>query len=126
LKCLRDRGNALAHFVAAGGPKAQWKLQIPPHGQMRIERVVLKNHGHVASLGRGRGDVLLANKNATGVDGFQTGENSQQGCFPGAGRANHGEEFVLAQRKIKSREDRRVFSESLGDFFEADASHRAS
>jgi len=63
---------------------------------MRIERIVLEDHGDVPVLGRHLIDNPVIDADLSGADLFQSGDHAQRRRFSAAGRAHqHYELFIL-------------------------------
>ena len=62
---------------------------------MRVERVVLKDHGDVAVFGRDVVDDVLADADGAGRDFFQAGDHAQRRRFSTARRPDKDDEFAI-------------------------------
>ena len=85
---------ACALFLVNAGD-LQGEAHVVAHGHVRVQRVVLENHGDVAVLGRNVGDIAVADEDAAGVDVFQACEHAQGGGLATAGRTDQNEEFPV-------------------------------
>jgi len=64
-------------------------------GHVRIERVVLEDHGDVAVLGGQIGHVAVADPDVADVDLFEAREHPQRGGLAAAGGADEDEELAI-------------------------------
>jgi len=68
--------------------QAQTESHVFVHGHVRIERIVLENHGDIAILGGNIVDQLVADVHFAAGDFFQTCDHAQGGGLTAAGRAD--------------------------------------
>ncbi len=80
----------------------QREADVLGHGHVRIERVALEDHGHVAVLGLDQRDVAVADADGALVTGFQPGEHAQGGRLAGAGRADEHEELPVVDDEVEA------------------------
>lgn len=71
------------------------------HGHVRIQGVVLEHHGDVAMAGVGRGDVVVADVDMTGVNGFQAYQHPQRRRLAAARRPDQHHELSVGDRQIQ-------------------------
>jgi len=64
---------------------------------VRVERVVLEDHGDVALLRREVGDIALADANHAIADALEAGHESQHGRFAAARRAHEHEQLPISR-----------------------------
>jgi hypothetical protein len=69
--------NALANLVLGDAADLQGEAHVVGHRHVRVERVVLEDHGDVAVLGGQVGDVAVADEDAAAVDLFEAGQHAQ-------------------------------------------------
>jgi hypothetical protein len=62
---------------------------------MRVESVVLEDHGDVAVFRRNISDVTVPDKDAAIVDLFKAGEHAKAGGLTATGGADKYEEFAV-------------------------------
>jgi hypothetical protein len=79
----------------------QTKRHVVKNGHVRIQGVVLENHGDIAILGGNvvhhfSIDVELAAGNI-----FETGNHAERGCLAAAGRADKDYEFLVLDGDIR-------------------------
>ena len=67
--------------VGALAPQLQREAHVAGDGHVRIERVVLKDHRHVAVLGRRRVDHAIADANLAAIDRLEARDHPQQRRF---------------------------------------------
>ena len=68
---------------------------------MRVERVVLEDHGDVAVLRRDVGHVALADEDAPLVDLLEAGEHAQGGGLSASGGADEDEELAVGDLEVE-------------------------
>ena len=66
------------------------------HGHVRVERVVLEDHGHVALLGRHVVDDAVADADLAAADVLQARDHAQERGLAAARRAHQHHEFPVA------------------------------
>ena len=76
--------------------------------EVRIERVVLEDHGDVAVLRSRVRDVAAADPDAALVDVLETGEHAQRGRLPRARRADEHHELAVLDVEVESVDSRDV------------------
>ena len=78
----------LLHLLGAVGlvdlPHAQRVRDVVEHAQVRVERVALEHHRHVAAARRHVGDVALADEDSAGRRRLQASEQPQRGRLAAA------------------------------------------
>jgi len=72
---------------------------------VRVQRVVLEDHGDVAILGGFGDDRFVVDGDVAAADGFQAGEHAQQGRFAAAGRADQDEKFLVGDVQVELGND---------------------
>jgi hypothetical protein len=68
---------------------------------VRIERVVLEDHGHVAVLGGQVRDVAVTDEDLAAVDLFEAGEHAQRGGLAASGGADEDEELPVCNVDVE-------------------------
>ena len=91
-------------------------------GQVRVERVGLKDHGEVAIRRTDAGHVLTADDDAPGIGAFEPCKDAQERGFAAAGRANEGDELALGNGQVDTGQDRHI-AKGLGDRGKLDLGH---
>ena len=98
------RGIADAALDVGGGNArvAEPERHVLADAHVRIERVMLEDHGDAALAGRQRVDALAFEPDLAGVGGFQAGDDAQQGRLAGSGRTEESDELASleAQRNV--------------------------
>ena len=87
--------HALADFFLVHLGELQREAHVFGHGHVRVESVVLEDHGDVAVFRIGHGDVIVADQNLPRVHKLQTGQHAQGGRFTTAGGADEYQEFAV-------------------------------
>ena len=72
---------------------------------MRVERIVLKNHGHVTLFRRQIVDDALTDSDFTRGDVFQACDHPQQSRFAAAGGTDQHNELAIAYRNVDAMDD---------------------
>ena len=80
--------DALVDLLLGLAGNLQGKAHVLAHGHVRVERVVLEDHGDVAVTRGDVGDVLVADVDGAVGDVFQAGEHAQRGGLTAAGRSD--------------------------------------
>ena len=103
---------------------AQRELDVLGHGQVRVQRVALEDHGHVAVLGVDVVDHAVADGDGAVVDLLEPGDEAQRRRLAAARRAEQHEQLAVGdvQRQVV---DSGGVAEPLGDALEADLCQRA-
>ena len=111
----------LGGLDAAG---AQRKGDVVEDGEMRIQRVVLKDHRDVAARRLELVDAAIADPDFTGVERFESGQQPQQRRLAAARRPEQDE--ALARFHVEADPiDGVVRAEPFGDALEADSHEKA-
>ena len=90
-------------FLAQG----EGKGHVFVDGHVAVQGVGLEDHGHVAVLGRGVGDVLAVQQQLAFRNVFKTGHHPQGGGFAAAGGTDQDDELPVLhfQVEVKDRLD---------------------
>jgi hypothetical protein len=70
------------------------------HRHVRVERVVLEHHGHVAVLRRHVVDHLAVDRDLAGADLLEPGDHPQRRRLAAAGRADQHHEFLVGDVEV--------------------------
>ena len=89
-----------ALFLADAGD-LQGEAHVVRNGHVRVQGVVLENHGDVAVLRRNVGDIAVANQDPAGVDVLKTCEHAQGGGLSAAGGSNEDQEFAIGDFNVE-------------------------
>ena len=100
--------TALADLVLGLARDLERKPHVLGDAHVRVERVVLKDHGDVAVLRRDVGHVALADEDATLVDLLEPGEHAERCGLSAAGRADEDEELAIGDVQVELADRRRV------------------
>ena len=94
-----DQGQHAAHLVIDLLFGTFFDLQperdVFAHGQVREQRITLKNRIDLAFIGRDVRDVLAVQIHAAAVGPLEAGQDSQQGGLAAPAGAQEGEEFAF-------------------------------
>jgi hypothetical protein len=86
-------------------PQAQREAHILRHRHMRIERVILEDHGDVAVFRRDVIDDAVGDADLAGGHVLEAGDHPEQGRLPAAGRPDEDHEFAIGDRNIDAVDD---------------------
>ncbi len=98
--------------------------EVLPDGHMRIERIVLKDHGDVALARIEIGHHFAAKPDLAAGDLLETGGAAQQRRFPASRRAHEDHEFAVRDLEIHARERKRPVVKALGYVLEIERRHQ--
>ncbi len=87
--------DALIAFLLRHSCDLQGESHVLAHAHMRVERIVLEHHRNIAFPGGEVRDIVLADADVPGIDGFESGEHAQGRRLPAARRADKDEEFPV-------------------------------
>ena len=73
----------------------QRELDVGLHGLVRVQRIALEDHRHVAQLGLDIVDLGVADEDVTAGRRLQSGDHPQQCALPAAGRPEQDHEVVI-------------------------------
>ena len=79
----------------------QREQDILPHGQVRIEGVILKYHSHAPQLRRKSGHILVSEKDPAARRLLQPADHVQRGALSAAGRPEQGDQLSVRDLKGK-------------------------
>ena len=91
---------------------------------MRVERVVLKDHGDVALMRLEVGHGLGIEHDLAGRGPLEPGDAGERRALAAAGRAEQSQELAVGDPDVQAI-DRGDLAESLGQLLERDARHRS-
>ncbi len=94
------------------------------HAHMRIQGVVLEDHGHVARAGRQVGHVTTSDGDASGRGPFEPGDGAQQRRLATARRSEQGEELAVFDAQIEPVEGANTATEVLDQRADLDLTHQ--
>jgi len=117
---LQDLGGALDRRGDAGARRAahlEAEAEILAHRHVRIERVVLEDHGDVAFARRHVVDHLVVNDDLAARYRFEPGDHPQNRALAAAGGTDQDDELALVDLKIDAVDDLQlaVFLDQLLD-----------
>ncbi len=95
-------------------------------GHVRIERVVLEDHGDVAIFGRNVVDALAVDENVAAGDFLEARDHAERGGFAAAGRADEHDEFLVADFEVGGIDGCDAAGVDLGHVFEENLCHSES
>src|SRR5688572_9374808 len=94
-KRRRYRLNTPVDHIARLFTHHQTEPNVLSNGHVRIERVVLEDHGDVALLWWEVRDIALADADSASCNLLEPGHHSQDGRLPAAGRSNQHEQLAV-------------------------------
>ena len=111
-------------LVLVDAALAERELDVLGHRQVRVERVALEDHGHVAVLGVDVVDDPVTDGDGAAGHLLEAGHQAQRGRLAAARRAEEHQQLAVGdvQRQVV---DRGRVTEPLGDPVEADLCQRA-
>ena len=77
----------------------QWQRDIVPHSHMRIERIGLKDHGHVALLRMKAVDGTITDGDRATILNLKACKDAQECRLPAAGWPEQGEKLAVPDVK---------------------------
>ena len=95
---VEDLGGLLDALVDLGLVHAgdlQGEAHVVGHRHVRVERVVLEDHGNVTVLGGEVGDIAVADPDPALVDLLEAREHAERGGLAAPGRADEDEELTV-------------------------------
>jgi hypothetical protein len=116
---LGDQALALG---LGGAAHLQAELQVLAHGEVRVERVALKDHGDVTVLRRELGDVSVADHQLAVARGLEPGDDPQRRRFAAAGGPEQHEKLAVVDLEIERLQHLHV-AEALRDPHQDDGRH---
>src|SRR4029453_15312724 len=107
-----------------------WELepegQVPFHGHVWVERVVLEDHRDIALFGREIVDDAVADDDLALADLLQSGEHPQRGRLAATRRTYHDEQFTVLDREVEGVNGDGPVVENLRDAVVLDLSQVSS
>ena len=92
--------HAACDLVLRVALQSQPERHVLVHGHVRVERVVLKHHGHVAVLRRHVVDHLAVDRDFAGADLLEPGDHAQRRRLAAAGWPDQHHEFLVRDVEI--------------------------
>ncbi|MNQ71881.1 hypothetical protein D3C85_865680 [compost metagenome] len=114
--------HAAGDLVFRDALDLQAEAQVLRHGHVRVERVVLEHHRHVAVARRGVVDAAVAEQDVAAFGGFQPGNHAQQRRLAAAARPHERHELAVADVDVDAADHRRA-AELLEELADADGGH---
>ena len=102
---------------------AQPERQVLPHGHVRIERVALEHHRHVALLRRHTSHIVAADQDAAGAGRVEAGNQTEHRALAAARRTDEHEQFPVRDRQRQVAQHVGARLELLADVLEIDRCH---
>src|SRR5205814_257555 len=105
---LEQLADAVPPVAAVAAADPQPELDVLPRRHVREEAVGLKDHAHVAPVGRRAGHVLAVDDDRAGVGPVEAGHEPQRGRLAAARRPEQREELALLELEVDrvERDDR--------------------
>ena len=114
--------HAARNLVLRVALEPQAERHVFVHGHVRVERVVLEHHGHVAVLRRHVVDHLAVDRDLARADLLEPGDHPQRRRFAAAGRAHQHHEFLVRDVEVDAAHRLGVV-EALDHLAERDLGH---
>jgi len=92
---------------------------------VRIERIVLKNHGNIPLFRLNFVDDALADADDALRNLFKASDHAKGGALATTGGANEDDEFLIGDGQIETVDGHDAAGVDFADVFELDAGHRA-
>ena len=118
--------HALGDLGLAELTHAQGKGDVLAHGHVRVEGVVLKDHGHVSLARRNVVDDLTVKTNLASGHGLEPGDQPQQGGLAATRRPDEHDELAVVDFKVHVVDGHRAVGKDLPDSAQPDRAHRDS
>ncbi|OPZ51435.1 MAG: hypothetical protein BWY91_02682 [bacterium ADurb.BinA028] len=116
--------DALGDLVLGDAGDLQGEAHVVGDRHVRVERVVLEDHGDVAVLGGQVGDVAVTDEDLAAVDLFEAGEHAQGGGLATSGGADEDEELPVCDVDVQLVDRRLGVARVVpGGVLEADSCH---
>ena len=100
-----QHGGGAGHLTLDVAPahslRAQAERHVLAHAHVRVERIVLEHHRHVALMRLQPGHVTPAEHDAPARRPLQPGDASQRRALAAAGRAEQGEELAMRDMEVQ-------------------------
>ncbi len=101
----RGLGHPPPPFGLRGPADPQAELQVLADRQVRVQRIVLEDHGHVPGLGGKVVDGCAADGDGPGAEGLEAGDHPQHGGLSAPRRSHQDHELVVADLQVKPIDD---------------------
>lgn len=103
----------------------QREPDVLPDGLVRVERVALEHHRHIAFVRRQPTDRFPVEEHVAAGRSLQPADHPQRGRLPAAGRPDQRQELLVADRQVQIVHDR-LAAEGLRHVLESYFCHRLS
>ena len=123
------RGNlthAALDLVLRRVPHAQAVGEVLRNGQMRIQRVVLEDHGDVAVARREVRDISVADRDRPARDLFEPRDHAEQRRLAAPGRPDQDEELAVRDVEAHAVDGADTAAELLRHLLDRDLGHARS
>src|SRR5660397_100243 len=90
---------------------------------MRVEGVVLEDHGHVSIFGGRIVDDAAPNADGAPGDIFQTGDHAEGSCLAASRRTYKDHELAVLDLEIEIQDGDRAVGEDFGELIQMDLGH---
>ena len=121
--CCISRTQQRSQQAAVSTAALEAEGHVPPHGHVRIERVVLEDHGDVALA---RCDVIhhaTADRDGAFADFLEAGDHAQGGALAAARRADEHDELPVTDMQVHALHRAHAAGIDLADRFQDDLCH---
>ena len=106
---------------------AEAESKVLGDGEVGVEGVVLENHGDIAVAGRKVADVGVANEDAAGGEGLESGDHAEGAGFAAAGGAEEDDERFVGDLEGEVEDSWYLLAAAaavdFSDVLESDAGH---
>ena len=123
LQHARSLGDTRIDIGARRVAVPQTVFQVPPHRHVRVERVVLEDHGDVALRRLAVVHDSVGNCNGAFGDRFETRHHAQQRGLPAAGRPDEDDELPVGDIETDAAHGTRAARIHLADVLDLDGRH---
>jgi hypothetical protein len=108
LESERDRHLVHAAHPVRLGHLAQSKAEgeVLPHAHVRVERIVLEHHGHVAVAFKRAGDIALAEQHPAVGHLLEPRDEAQERRLPASGRPDQDHELAVGDLEVDAVDGR--------------------
>ena len=121
---LRGFLDPLADLVLGDAGDLEREAHVVGHRHVRVQRVVLEHHRHVAVLGRQVGHVAVPDEDSAAVDLLEAGEHAQGRGLATSGRTDEDEELPVSDIDVELVDARNGVTRVLpGGLVEGHGSH---
>jgi hypothetical protein len=121
--------DAACDVRGAQAPDAEAESEVLGHGEVRVERVVLEDHGDITVARRQTADVGVADENASGGETFEAGNHAQGAGFAATRRTKQDNKRLVGDFQGEAKDGRDLLTAAtavdFGDVLKGDAGHGA-